>query len=75
VATARPRWIILNRRNREVAASVRWNGAAMLAVGSAWLTVTWILNPGSIAATLVVALMFLALVVCLLMAAPVTRRT
>ena len=74
VATARPRWIILNRRSRQVASSVRWNGAAMLAVGSTWLTVTWIVNPGSDAATLLVSLMFLALVVCLLMAERVTRR-
>jgi len=75
VATARPRWILLNRRNRGVPASARWNGAAILAVGGAWLALTWLLPPGSGDASLVVALMFLALVVCLFMAARVARRT
>jgi hypothetical protein len=75
VATARPRWILLNRRNREVPASARWNGAAMLAVGGAWLALTWVLPSGSNAASLVVAGMFVAMVVCLFMAARVARRT
>jgi hypothetical protein len=69
VATARPRWAIPNRRNRQVPASVRWNGGAMLAVGGSWLAVFSVLPPGSDAATLAVALMFLALILCLLMAA------
>ena len=75
MATARPRWILLNRRNRGVPASARWNGAAILAVGGAWLALTWVLPPGGSAASLVVSLMFLALVVCLVMAARVARRT
>jgi hypothetical protein len=75
VATARPRWILVNRRNRGVAASARWNGAAVLAVGGAWLALTWVIPSGSNAAALVVAVMFLALVVCLFMAARVARRT
>jgi hypothetical protein len=74
VATARPRWILLNRRNRGVPALARWNGAAMLAAGGAWLW-TWFLPSGSNAAGLVVALMFLALVVCLFIAKRVARRT
>jgi hypothetical protein len=41
----------------------------MLAVGGSWLAVFSVLPPGSDAATLAVALMFLALILCLLMAA------
>jgi hypothetical protein len=74
VATARPRWILLNSRNRAVAASARWNGAAMLAVGGAWLALIWIPS-GSNAASLVVALMLLAIVVFLFRAARVARGT
>jgi hypothetical protein len=75
VATARPRSILLNRRNRGVPALARWNGAAMLVAGGAWLATTWFLPPGSNAAGLVVALMFLALVVYLFIAERVARRT
>jgi hypothetical protein len=75
IATARPGWVVLNRRNRGVPASARWNGAAIVAVGCAWLVLTWVLPSGSSAASLVVALMFLALVVCLFMAARITRHT
>src|SRR5450432_1137625 len=75
VATARPRWILLNRRNRGVPALARWNGVAMLAAGSAWLALTWFLPPDSDAAGLAVALMFLALLVYLFIAERVARRT
>jgi hypothetical protein len=40
LATARPRWILLNRRNRGVPTSARWNGAAVVAIGCAWLVLT-----------------------------------
>jgi hypothetical protein len=65
VATARPRWIIVMRRNRKVPASVRWNGAGFLVVGSEWLALTWVAPAYGF---ILIVVMFFALMGCGLMA-------
>ena len=61
VATARPRWIILTRRNREVPASVRWTGAEFLVVGSEWIALTWVAQGYDL---LVIAVTFVGVIAC-----------